>query len=102
MRTRIKALAAGIALTAILSCSAMGLCWRQVIRMAHDCCAGEESAGPAKPCASPVAHEMTVKLVPPAVAVLPVALAWSPFPGLFQPVVDSNLRAAPPPLVLRI
>ena len=65
MRLRIHPLLAGIALTAVLSCSALGVCWRQVIRAAHDCCASEKSAAPAKACASPVAHEMTVKLVPP-------------------------------------
>jgi hypothetical protein len=60
-------IAASVALTAILACSGLGLCWRQFGSAgAHDCCAADETqfATPAKPCAAPGAAVTVVKVAP--------------------------------------
>jgi hypothetical protein len=104
MRSVASRLAAGLTLTTLLACSGLGVCWRQLARDAHDCCAKDTIASPAKPCASAVASEAIVELVPPAVTVAPFVLT--------APTLEASLvaRVAPfaaasaksPPLVLRV
>lgn len=69
MRVILARVIGGAALGAVLACSGMGLCWREVTLAKHDCCNDD---GPTttlvKPCAAPVAHENKLELAPPSVA----------------------------------
>lgn len=99
-------LAAAVAVTALLACSSLGLCWRQLGGERHECCAGGETmSAPVNPCGSPVATVSPVKLpTPQAATALPVlsetppAATLPPSPRAFSP----SFRVMPPPLVLRI
>jgi hypothetical protein len=106
MRSWVSRLSAGAALIAILACSGLGLCWRQIARDAHDCCASEGvvATSSSKACGSIVASEAAVKVLPPAVRPTPIAHELLlPFPG--APRAQGLAPIVPPkaaPLVLRI
>jgi hypothetical protein len=99
-------LAAAVAMTAILACSGMGLCWRLVQPNAHDCCSGASHAAisvPATPCTSAATAVDAVKLVPPQVApALFVSTMPRPFALAFPPRAGASPLLVKPPLVLRI
>jgi hypothetical protein len=105
MRSVASRLAAALTLAALLACSGLGVCWRQLAHDAHDCCAKDDAiATPSKPCASAVASEATLKLVPPAVAVAlfvftAPTLEASPAARVAPSAVSSTKS---PPLVLRV
>ena len=101
-----KRVAASVALTALLACSGLGLCWMQLVpRKQHHCCAPDPtSLTPAKPCSGAVALVALPTLAPPSALASPL---------LAQPIVAVQMRrpdplaaaALPqrsPPLVLRI
>jgi hypothetical protein len=99
-------LAAGVALVALLACSGLGLCWRQIARDAHDCCENSSSAiaTPTRACASVVASEASVKVIPPAVRTVPVSFDLLVAMRSTR-VVEVSAPTLPPkaaPLVLRI
>lgn len=99
-------IAACVALTAILACSGLGLCWRQFgSAAAHDCCAADETqiATPAKPCAAPGAVVTVVKIAPalPAMGRIgaPEGVEFASASRAFAPPLFKTRSA---PLVLRI
>jgi hypothetical protein len=103
MRRVFRHVAAVLALGSILACSGLGLCWRQFVRSAHDCCASESPTAPARPCASPGGQTTVAKVVPPALAVMPILIDLAPTSqaatgSAFAP----SFPAKSPPLVLRI
>jgi len=102
MREPFARAVAGLALVSLLACSGLGLCWKQFASRGHDCCE-PETASPAKPCASAVEQGTPLKVLPPAVTVLPVgeasvAAATESMPFAFALV----LAPKAPPLILRI
>jgi hypothetical protein len=99
-------IAACVALTAILACSGLGLCWQRFgSGGAHDCCAADETqiATPAKPCAASGEVVTVVKIAP----ALPVtsrigtaeAVEFASASRAFAPPLFKTRSA---PLVLRI
>ena len=104
MRSILARLAAASALVAILACSGLGVCWRQLARDSHDCCTDRGALTEnAKPCAAAVASETVVKVVPPAGTVMT-------FPGPVPAWIAGTASIVPrpaflpesPPLVLRV
>lgn len=104
MRAPFARVAAASALVAILACSGLGVCWRQLARHAHDCCT--DSGGMterARPCAAAVASETIVKVAPPAdtpMAIEDPLLAH--VAGTASVAPTSAFRPKSPPLVLRV
>ncbi len=102
MRTVSDRVAASLALTALLACSGMGLCWRFAERGGHECCAETDTVGaPSKTCDSPAVGAEIAKLTPPQVALLVARL--SRFVAM-EPAREAGGRSyvPEPPLVLRI
>jgi hypothetical protein len=89
------------ALGSILACSGLGLCWKQFVPRAHDCCE-RETAADARPCSSSVVKTTAVEVVMPAEA-LPF-LATERFTALVphRTAIAEPRAAQSPPLVLRI
>lgn len=90
------------ALGSILACSGLGLCWKQFVPRAHDCCE-RETAADARPCSSSVVKATAVDLVMPAEA--PPFLPTERFTAARDPhrtATDVPRAALSPPLVLRI
>lgn len=100
---RLRGVTARLALLAIVACSSLGICWKELAPRGHDCCERQGSRdAPAPGCASPTLHASAVPLA------LPVAVVVS-VPGLepvLAPPVLRAVRSAPgtkaPPLILRI
>jgi hypothetical protein len=105
MRSVALRVVAATALTAILACSGLGLCWQQIARGGHDCCTTDGAlAAPAKACAAAVESGQTVKLAPPGtLTVVPVIEALvAETSGSLAAAPLSPLPPPSPPLVLRI
>jgi hypothetical protein len=101
-----RRLAAALALSGLLACSGLGMCWTRVVPLAHhhDCCTsdGERISRPAQPCAGEASFVKAASLPPTApadgpVAILPAAHAVFAT-GAFAP----SFPVKDPPLVLRI
>jgi hypothetical protein len=93
--------AALVALTAVLACSGLGVCWLSFAVRPHACCDQAGSSMEPRSCASPAVVVAGVMLAPPiAVHMIlpPIAPVPRPLDGALSPV----LPAKPPPLVLRI
>jgi len=99
-------IAACVALTAILACSGLGLCWRQFgSGEAHDCCAADETqiATPAKPCAASATAVTVVKIAPALSATSRIGPAEAfEFASAFRPFAPPLFKTRSAPLVLRI
>jgi hypothetical protein len=97
-------LAAAVAFIGILACSGLGICWRQFASAAHHCCTGDDgsTATQVRPCASVVAHEAAVKIVPPAVAQLPATLDPESLTTMAAPGAGPLAPTKSPPPILRI
>jgi hypothetical protein len=97
--------AAVIALTAILACSGLGLCWRVFDVAAHDCCEDADSlTASAQPCASaatgtsPATPTFPEPSLGPAATITPRHIVVEAVHGAF----GSSFPVKSPPLVLRI
>jgi hypothetical protein len=103
VRTLFRQLAATIALTTILACSGLGLCWRE-FSGGHDCCVDDATiSAPAQSCASD-ATAVSAKLLPPPVDSVSL-VPQLPGPVTAAPALrafGSSIPAKAPPLVLRI
>jgi hypothetical protein len=107
MRSWASRLAAASALVAVLACSGLGLCWRQIARDGHDCCSNDGVAATStssKACASVVAAEASAKVLAPAMQPMTVthhlllSFRGAPLPEGFAP----RLPPKAAPLVLRL
>jgi len=103
VRSILVRLLGGTALAAVLACSGLGLCWREVVLAQHDCCRSDGTTTTlVKPCAAPVAHESKVHLAPPpaaaAIVILDLALDARGEYGRTVPSCPATSR----PAVLRI
>jgi hypothetical protein len=103
MRSILVRLLGGAALAAVLACSGLGLCWREVVLAQHDCCRSEGTTTTlVKPCAAPVAHETKVELAPPPAAAAIVILDLALDTRTARSHVASSCPATSRPAVLRI
>jgi hypothetical protein len=89
-----------LSLASIFTCSGLGLCWKEFVPRAHDCCQRESAKAPAKACASEAQRLIVASVVAPSIpaAVLTPVLRVETAPrqtAAFFPV-------QPPELVLRI
>jgi hypothetical protein len=96
---------AAFALTAVLACLALGVCWRLFARDKHGCCARTSAMGaPEYPCPSAATQVSAVKVAPSPSVTLPVPADPLPFASRLQ--ADSafapSFPVKSPPLVLRI
>ena len=98
--------AALFALTAILACSGLGVCWRQAVSNGHDCCRSSDAAlsAPAAPCASSAESVTVAKVVSPLYGAPRVFADRFGAPAHSTPAAAfaSSYGVIPPPLVLRI
>jgi hypothetical protein len=99
-----RRLAAAAALSGLLACSGLGMCWTRVVPTAHDCCtsAGGQIARRSRPCAGEASY-VKAESLPPSVAPAPMVADLAPpravWPGAaFAPAFPVKS----PPLVLRI
>jgi hypothetical protein len=104
MRVILARAAAASALIAILACSSLGVCWRQLARDSHDCCTDRGAmTQKARPCAAAVASETAVKVVPPAGTVITFEGPLpAPAAGTASVAPVPALLPQSPPLVLRV
>jgi hypothetical protein len=93
--------AAACLLASILTCSALGSCWRQFVQAADDCCDRESAGASGNACASVAAHVDAVSVAAPFCA----ALSFATMPAALASRAagwTAILPAKSPPLVLRI
>jgi hypothetical protein len=106
MERWVSRLAASAALIAILACSGLGLCWRQITCEAHDCCAdkGVLKTSSEKACSSVVVSPALVKVFPAAIHAAPTTP--DRLVSVLGPIAHhdhpSALRPPAAPLVLRL
>ena len=101
-----RRLAATAALSGLLACSGLGMCWTRVMpaAIAHDCCSGgaDRISRAPQPCAGEASYVKAESVPPSAPTAMPVALLATSThcvrPAAFAP----SFRVKDPPLVLRI
>jgi hypothetical protein len=100
-----RRLAAAAALSGLLACSGLGMCWTRVVPTAHDCCTsgGDQIARTAQPCAGDASYVKAESLPPSVAASAPTVADLAP-PRAVGPAAAFGpaFPAKSPPLVLRI
>lgn len=101
-----RRLAALLALSGLLACSGLGMCWTRVLPTAHphDCCAGDGQriSRPAQPCAGEASFVKATVLPPAAPADGPVAILPASQAAVATAAFAPSFPVKNPPLVLRI
>jgi hypothetical protein len=101
--TTLNRAVAALALTAILGCSGLGLCWRE-FGGGHDCCVDDATiSGPARSCASAATAVSFQLLSPPvdSVSIVPDRPGLA-FAATALPALAPSFHVKAPTLVLRI
>jgi hypothetical protein len=102
----VRRLAASLALSGLLACAGLGMCWTRVVPLAHhhDCCtsAGDQISRPAQPCAGEASFVKVTSVPPSAPADAPVAVLGAPASLAPTAAFAPSFPVKDPPLVLRI
>src|ERR1700687_5604070 len=100
-----RRLAPAAALSGLLACSGLGMCWTRVVPAAHDCgtSAGDRIARPSQPCAGDASY-VKAKSLPPSVAPALAMVADLASPRAVWPAAAfaPAFPVKAPPLVLRV
>ena len=101
-----RRLAAAAALSGLLACSGLGMCWTRVLPAAgaHDCCArgGDRISRAPQPCAGEVSYVKAESVPPSAPTSMPVALRATSTHAVWPAAFAPSFPVKDPPLVLRI
>ena len=101
-----RRLAATVALSGLLACSGLGMCWTRVVPVAqgHDCCAGSGDgiSRAAQPCSGDASYVKAESVPPSAPTSAPVAVVPTSTDIVWPAAFAPSFPVKAPPLVLRI
>jgi hypothetical protein len=101
-----RRLAAAAALSGLLACSGLGMCWTRVLPVAtaHDCCTsrGDRISRAPQPCTGEASYVKAESVPPSAPTAMPVALLTTSTHSVRPAAFAPSFPVKDPPLVLRI